>query len=192
TTVHYNNILLQQQLPTTTSHYNNRSLQQQLTTTTVHYNNRSLQQLIHYNNSTLQQQHTTTTAHYNNSSLQQQHTTTTMGFDSGDGVHHYVLPGSYKASAKDVELTTNVGVLGRWLFRVDGDTVVAGRIAAGDAYDCDNNSPCTAANRALGKYFFACVDMSTYIQCDAFSRCMVRPCAPGTVFKASISTCVHA
>lgn len=57
-----------------------------------------------------------------------------MGFDSGDGVHHYVLPGSYKASAKDVELTTNVGVLGRWLFRVDGDTVVAGRIAAGGLF----------------------------------------------------------
>lgn len=58
-------------------------------------------------------------------------------------------------------------------------------------YDCKKNSPCTAANRALGKYYFTYVDLSKYIQCDAFGRCMVRPCARGTFFKASISTCVH-
>lgn len=40
----------------------------------------------------------------------------------------YHLPDSRKPSAVDVELTTNVGVLGRWIFRVDGNTVVPGRI----------------------------------------------------------------
>lgn len=49
-----------------------------------------------------------------------------MGLDSGDGEHYYTLPDHQKLSAADVELTTNVGVLGRWVFRVDGDTVVPG------------------------------------------------------------------
>ncbi|KAI0242219.1 Sushi, nidogen and EGF-like domain-containing protein 1 [Lamellibrachia satsuma] len=115
----------------------------------------------------------------------------TMGLDSGDGEHYYTLPDHQKLSAADVELTTNVGVLGRWVFRVDGDTVVPGGKHPGGVYDCKKNSPCTAANRALGKYYFTYVDLSKYIQCDAFGRCMVRPCARGTFFKASISTCVH-
>ncbi|KAI0216033.1 hypothetical protein LSAT2_031897 [Lamellibrachia satsuma] len=99
----------------------------------------------------------------------------------------YHLPDSRKPSAVDVELTTNVGVLGRWIFRVDGNTVVPGRIFNQDVYDCDNNSPCTAANRALGKYYFANINMAKFVQCGAWGQCWIRPCAPGTVFKASIS-----
>ncbi|KAI0236701.1 Sushi, nidogen and EGF-like domain-containing protein 1 [Lamellibrachia satsuma] len=105
---------------------------------------------------------------------------------------HYDLPDDEKASVSDIELTTNVGKLGRWMFRVDGIPLVPGSIFNQDVYDCDDNSPCTAANRALGKYKFAYVDMSKYLQCDVWGHCFDRPCAPGTIFKASISECVQA
>ena len=41
---------------------------------------------------------------------------------------HYNLPDDEKASVSDIELTTNVGKLGRWMFRVDGIPLVHGSI----------------------------------------------------------------
>jgi len=47
-----------------------------------------------------------------------------MGFDAGDGTNFYNLPGSFTtAAATDSETLSNVGVAGRWLFRVDGNTI---------------------------------------------------------------------
>jgi len=57
-------------------------------------------------------------------------------------------------------------------------------------YDCNDNSPCNAANRLLGKYYFAYIDMSRYIQCGILDRlCWVRQCPKGTTFRVSWSTC---
>ena len=41
---------------------------------------------------------------------------------------HYDLPDDERASVSDIELTTNVGKLGRWMFRVDGIPLVPGSI----------------------------------------------------------------
>ena len=59
-----------------------------------------------------------------------------MGFDKGDRKNYYVLDSSYTELAGGVALTTNVGVLGRWLFRVDGDTIVPGGIFPNGLSDC--------------------------------------------------------
>ena len=59
-----------------------------------------------------------------------------MGFDKGDMKNYYVLDDSFSELAGDVESTTNVGVLGRWLFRVDGDTMLPGGIFPDGLSDC--------------------------------------------------------
>ncbi|KAI0238286.1 Alpha-tectorin, partial [Lamellibrachia satsuma] len=58
-------------------------------------------------------------------------------------------------------------------------------------YDCGDHSPCTAANRAQGKYFFIHSDVTKYVRCSAFGRCWVRPCAPSTVFNEVASVCTR-
>ena len=46
-----------------------------------------------------------------------------VGFNAGDGVRYFSVPGSRTASIVDVETTTNVGLRGRWMFRIDDVSV---------------------------------------------------------------------
>ncbi|XP_033100065.1 sushi domain-containing protein 2-like [Anneissia japonica] len=46
-----------------------------------------------------------------------------VGFNAGNGITFYSVPGSRNASIVDVEETTNVGVIGRWVFRTDVEKV---------------------------------------------------------------------
>lgn len=48
------------------------------------------------------------------------------GFNAGDGQRYFSIPGSRTANMADVEATTNVGVPGRWAFRIDGAQVHVG------------------------------------------------------------------
>lgn len=41
------------------------------------------------------------------------------GFNAGDGRRYFSIPGSRTADVAEVETTTNVGVPGRWAFRID-------------------------------------------------------------------------
>ncbi|KAG8508280.1 Sushi, nidogen and EGF-like domain-containing protein 1 [Galemys pyrenaicus] len=41
------------------------------------------------------------------------------GFNAGDGLRYFSIPGSRTADMAEVETTTNVGVPGRWAFRID-------------------------------------------------------------------------
>lgn len=41
------------------------------------------------------------------------------GFNAGDGRRYFSIPGSRTADMAEVETTTNVGVPGRWAFRID-------------------------------------------------------------------------
>ena len=43
-----------------------------------------------------------------------------VGFNAGDGRRYYNVPGSRTPAIVDIELKTNVGTRGRWVFRVDG------------------------------------------------------------------------
>lgn len=48
------------------------------------------------------------------------------GFNAGDGQRYFNIPGSRTADMAEVETTTNVGVPGRWAFRIDGAQVRVG------------------------------------------------------------------
>ena len=41
------------------------------------------------------------------------------GINTGDGVNHVTIPGSQSLSMLDIEETSNVGIPGVWIFRVD-------------------------------------------------------------------------
>ena len=47
-----------------------------------------------------------------------------VGFNAGDGRRCFSVPGSQTASIVNVETTTNVGLRGRWVFRIDEAEVV--------------------------------------------------------------------
>ncbi|XP_033100073.1 sushi domain-containing protein 2-like [Anneissia japonica] len=47
-----------------------------------------------------------------------------VGFNAGDGRNFYSVPGSRNASIVDIDTTTNVGVIGRWVFRIDEENVI--------------------------------------------------------------------
>ena len=46
-----------------------------------------------------------------------------VGFNAGDGERYFSVPGSRTDSIVDVETTTNVGLRGRWMFRIDDVSV---------------------------------------------------------------------
>ncbi|KAF2981748.1 hypothetical protein EK904_014766, partial [Melospiza melodia maxima] len=48
------------------------------------------------------------------------------GFNAGDGKRYFNIPGSRTDDIADVEMTTNVGIPGRWVFRIDDAQVQVG------------------------------------------------------------------
>ncbi|KAI0239248.1 Sushi domain-containing protein 2 [Lamellibrachia satsuma] len=52
--------------------------------------------------------------------------TARVGFNAGDGLRYFSVPGSRQAAIVDVETTTNLGLPGRWMFRIDDVSVKAG------------------------------------------------------------------
>ncbi len=46
-----------------------------------------------------------------------------VGFNAGDGVHYYVLPGSRTEGVANVTTDSNMGVPGMWAFKVSGTTI---------------------------------------------------------------------
>ena len=49
-----------------------------------------------------------------------------VGFNAGDGIRFASVPGSQTAEIANIEETSNVGVPGLWIFRVDENIVLAG------------------------------------------------------------------
>ena len=43
-----------------------------------------------------------------------------VGYDAGDNINYYTVPGSRTSSIVDIESTSNVGVHGLYIFKVDG------------------------------------------------------------------------
>lgn len=46
-----------------------------------------------------------------------------VGFNAGDNVNFFAVPGSREPSIVDIAENSNVGMKGRWLFRVDSATI---------------------------------------------------------------------
>ena len=49
-----------------------------------------------------------------------------VGFNAGDNITYYAVPGSRTSSIVDIENTTNVGVPGMWVFQVNNAQVDSG------------------------------------------------------------------
>jgi hypothetical protein len=49
-----------------------------------------------------------------------------VGFNAGDGVHYYVLPGSQTEAVANLISNSNVGIPGKWVFKVSGSTIESG------------------------------------------------------------------
>lgn len=49
-----------------------------------------------------------------------------VGFNAGDGVNFYQLPGSRMTSLINITTTSNVGVPGMWVFKVSGAVIESG------------------------------------------------------------------
>ena len=45
------------------------------------------------------------------------------GFNAGDGTRHFTIEGSQTTAIVDIETTSNIGVSGTYLFRVDDATI---------------------------------------------------------------------
>ena len=45
------------------------------------------------------------------------------GFNAGDGEFHFTINGSQTPAIVDIETTSNIGVPGKYLFRVDNETI---------------------------------------------------------------------
>ena len=48
-----------------------------------------------------------------------------VGFDAGDGIRYFTVPGSRTDEIINVAETSNVGIPGMWIFRIDGQEVEA-------------------------------------------------------------------
>ena len=44
-----------------------------------------------------------------------------VGYDAGDYINYYTVPGSMNSNIVDIETTSNVGIPGMYLFQVDGN-----------------------------------------------------------------------
>ena len=46
------------------------------------------------------------------------------GIDSGDGVNFISLPGSYNSSIINITQTSNVGIPGTWIFKINQGSII--------------------------------------------------------------------
>ncbi|XP_067851680.1 sushi, nidogen and EGF-like domain-containing protein 1 isoform X2 [Heptranchias perlo] len=70
------------------------------------------------------------------------------GFNAGDGKRYFNIPGSRTDDIVDVEMTTNVGLPGRWVFRINDAQVEVGG-CNDTASVCLNLRPCLNGGRCI-------------------------------------------
>ncbi|XP_049629341.1 sushi, nidogen and EGF-like domain-containing protein 1 [Suncus etruscus] len=113
------------------------------------------------------------------------------GFNAGDGQRYFSIPGSRTANMADVEATTNVGVPGRWAFRIDGAQVHVGGCSPAMSV-CLAQKPCLNGGECIddcmpGSPSFACSCLSGFEgqRCHLdVNECASQPCQNG-------GTCTH-
>ncbi|XP_034638093.1 sushi, nidogen and EGF-like domain-containing protein 1 isoform X2 [Trachemys scripta elegans] len=105
------------------------------------------------------------------------------GFNAGDGKRYFNIPGSRTDDIVDVEMTTNVGIPGRWVFRIDDAQVQVG--------GCNNTtSVCFTLRPCLngGKCIEDCITGNPSYSCSCLAgftgkrchldvdECLSHPC----------------
>ncbi|XP_037588135.1 sushi, nidogen and EGF-like domain-containing protein 1 isoform X10 [Cebus imitator] len=113
------------------------------------------------------------------------------GFNAGDGQRYFSIPGSRTADMADVETTTNVGVPGRWAFRIDDAQVRVGGCAHTTSV-CLALRPCLNGGKCIDdcvtgnpSYTCSCLSGFTGRRCHLdVNECASQPCQNG-------GTCAH-
>ncbi|XP_077463845.1 sushi, nidogen and EGF-like domain-containing protein 1 isoform X2 [Stigmatopora argus] len=109
------------------------------------------------------------------------------GFNAGDGVRYFNIPGSRTRDVAGLEATTNVGFPGRWVFRIDH----AANVEVGGCNDsasvCPHLRPCLNGGRCIddciaGDPSFTCSCLSGFTgrRCGIdVDECASSPCLNG-------------
>ncbi|XP_059785117.1 sushi, nidogen and EGF-like domain-containing protein 1 isoform X10 [Balaenoptera ricei] len=113
------------------------------------------------------------------------------GFNAGDGRRYFSIPGSRTADMAEVETTTNVGVPGRWAFRIDDAQVRVGGCGHTTSV-CLALRPCLNGGKCIDdcvtgnpSYTCSCLSGFTGRRCHLdVNECASHPCQNG-------GTCTH-
>ncbi|XP_047398616.1 sushi, nidogen and EGF-like domain-containing protein 1 isoform X11 [Sciurus carolinensis] len=113
------------------------------------------------------------------------------GFNAGDGRRYFNIPGSRTADMAEVETTTNVGVPGRWAFRIDDAQVRVGGCGHTTSV-CLALRPCLNGGECIDdcvtgnpSYSCSCLAGFTGRRCQLdVNECASHPCQNG-------GTCTH-
>ncbi|XP_006875291.1 PREDICTED: sushi, nidogen and EGF-like domain-containing protein 1 [Chrysochloris asiatica] len=113
------------------------------------------------------------------------------GFNAGDGQRYFSIPGSRTADMAEVETTTNVGVPGRWAFRIDDAQVRVGGCGHTTSV-CLTLRPCLNGGKCIDdcvpgdpSYTCSCLSGFTGRHCQLdVDECASHPCQNG-------GTCTH-
>ncbi|XP_037706510.1 sushi, nidogen and EGF-like domain-containing protein 1 isoform X5 [Choloepus didactylus] len=108
------------------------------------------------------------------------------GFNAGDGQRYFSIPGSRTADVAEVETTTNVGVPGRWAFRIDDAQVRVGGCGHTTSV-CLALRPCLNGGECLEdcvtgnpSYTCSCLAGFTGRRCHLdVDECASQPCRNG-------------
>ncbi|XP_068548785.1 sushi, nidogen and EGF-like domain-containing protein 1 isoform X4 [Anas acuta] len=113
------------------------------------------------------------------------------GFNAGDGKRYFNIPGSRTDDIADVEMTTNVGIPGRWVFRIDDAQVQVGGCSNTTSV-CLTLRPCLNGGKCIEdcitgnpSYTCSCLAGFTGKRCHVdVDECLSHPCQNG-------ATCVN-
>ncbi|XP_056132458.1 LOW QUALITY PROTEIN: sushi, nidogen and EGF-like domain-containing protein 1 [Lampris incognitus] len=117
------------------------------------------------------------------------------GFNAGDGMRYFNIPGSRTDDVVNVEGTTNVGYPGRWVFRIDNAQVEVGG-CNDSASVCPHLRPCLNGGQCIddcitGNPSFTCSCLAGFTgrkcQIDV-NECASNPCQNGGTCKDQINS----
>ncbi|NXG14871.1 SNED1 protein, partial [Grallaria varia] len=108
------------------------------------------------------------------------------GFNAGDGKRYFNIPGSRTDDIADVEMTTNVGIPGRWVFRIDDAQVQVGGCSNTTSV-CLTLRPCLNGGKCIEdcitgnpSYTCSCLAGFTGKRCHVdVDECLSHPCQNG-------------
>ncbi|CAC5415650.1 Protein eyes shut homolog,Fibropellin-3,Protein crumbs homolog 2,Protein crumbs homolog 1,Neurogenic locus Notch protein,Neurogenic locus notch homolog protein 3,Alpha-tectorin,Delta and Notch-like epidermal growth factor-related receptor,Neurogenic locus notch homolog protein 4,Delta-like protein C,Fibropellin-1,Neurogenic locus notch homolog protein 2,Protein crumbs,Protein jagged-1b,Protein jagged-2,Sushi, von Willebrand factor type A, EGF and pentraxin domain-containing protein 1,Neurogenic locus notch len=100
-----------------------------------------------------------------------------VGFDAGDGEHYYAVQGSRTSDIINVPQKSNIGIAGKFIFRVDMVTVEqATLINECDNQICQNEGTCEDLD-GLSRWRCNCLPGFTGIHCETdINECASSPC----------------
>ncbi|XP_053565879.1 sushi, nidogen and EGF-like domain-containing protein 1 [Bombina bombina] len=108
------------------------------------------------------------------------------GFNAGDGWRYFNIPGSRTDDIAGIGNTTNVGIPGRWVFRIDNNHVQVGECRNTTSV-CWTLRPCQNGGRCIDdcvtgnpSYTCSCLSGFTGKHCHIdMGRCYSQPCQNG-------------